>query len=125
MAMTMNKTAGRWIMVFIVVWCECGLTKKAEPPPTRDVNRDSGTASANGGWLRRLVRPHGYDWRSLNARMLLCSGSRRHEVRHKNEKQQTIDNDADNGWCEDALLAVLGNAEQGNDTKNQTDDDKQ
>src|ERR1035441_8648292 len=38
-------------------WRECGLTKKAEPPPTRDVNRDSGTASANGGWLRRLVRP--------------------------------------------------------------------
>src|ERR1035441_4766349 len=38
----------------------CGLTKKAEPPPTRDVNRDSGTASANGGWLRRLVRHHGY-----------------------------------------------------------------
>jgi hypothetical protein len=30
---------------------------KAEPPPTRGVNRDSGTASANGGWLRRLVRP--------------------------------------------------------------------
>ena len=37
-----------------------GLTKKAEPPPTRGVNRDSGTASANGGWLRRLVRPHGH-----------------------------------------------------------------
>src|ERR1035437_7176780 len=34
-----------------------GPTKKAEPPPTRDVNRDSGTDSANGGWLRRLVRP--------------------------------------------------------------------
>ena len=34
-----------------------GLTKKAEPPPTRGVNRDSGTDSANGGWLRRLVRP--------------------------------------------------------------------
>src|ERR1035441_6505880 len=34
----------------------CHLTKKAEPPPTRDVNRDSGTDSANGGWLRRLVR---------------------------------------------------------------------
>jgi hypothetical protein len=33
-----------------------GLTKKAEPPPTRDVSRDSGTDSANGGWLRRLVR---------------------------------------------------------------------
>src|SRR5665213_2450912 len=41
----------------IVMACECGLTKKAEPPPTRGVNRDSGTASANGGWLRRLVRP--------------------------------------------------------------------
>jgi hypothetical protein len=53
------------------VWVNCGffsymlsdtsdvcsrLTKKAEPPPTYDVNRDSGTASANGGWLRRLVR---------------------------------------------------------------------
>jgi len=37
-------------------WWPSGLTKKAEPPPTRDVNRDSGTASANGGWLRRLVR---------------------------------------------------------------------
>jgi len=45
---------------------ECGLTKKAEPPPTRGVSRDSGTASAihlrqgyggqDGGWLRRLVR---------------------------------------------------------------------
>jgi hypothetical protein len=35
----------------------CRLTKKAEPPPTRDVNRDSGTAMTNGGWLRRLVRP--------------------------------------------------------------------
>src|ERR1017187_4186356 len=34
------------------------LTKKAEPPPTCDVNRDSGTESANGGWLRRLVRRH-------------------------------------------------------------------
>ena len=26
-----------------------GLTKKAEPPPTRGVNRDSGTDRANGG----------------------------------------------------------------------------
>jgi len=33
-----------------------GLTKKAEPPPIRDVNRDSGTDRANGGWLWRLVR---------------------------------------------------------------------
>jgi hypothetical protein len=38
--------------------CVSGLTKKAEPPPTCDVNRDSGTDSANGGWLRRLVRLH-------------------------------------------------------------------
>ena len=38
--------------------CERCLTKKAEPPPTRDVNRDSGTDSGNGGWLRRLVRLH-------------------------------------------------------------------
>ncbi|GEM_PF-5563729 len=30
--------------------------KKAKPPLTRDVSRDSGTNSANGGWLRRLVR---------------------------------------------------------------------
>ena len=37
--------------------CECDLTNKTEPPPTRDVNRDSGTDRANGGWLRRLVRP--------------------------------------------------------------------
>ena len=35
------------------------LTKKAEPPPTRGVNRDSRTDSANGGWLRRMVRRHG------------------------------------------------------------------
>ena len=45
-----------WCVVFMVVVLD-GLTKKAEPPPTRDVNRDSGTASANGGWLRRLVEP--------------------------------------------------------------------
>ncbi len=38
-----------------------GLTKKAEPPPTRGANRDSGTDSANGGWLRRLVRPRSFD----------------------------------------------------------------
>ncbi len=40
------------------------LTEKAEPPPTRDVNRDSGTDRANGGWLRRLVRPQRHN-RSL------------------------------------------------------------
>jgi hypothetical protein len=44
--------------VFLVfcLMCDFGLTKKAEPPPTRGVNRDSGTDRANGGWLRRLVR---------------------------------------------------------------------
>ncbi len=42
------------------------LTKKAEPPPTRDVNRDSGTDSANGGWLRRLVRPRSHNLIKLN-----------------------------------------------------------
>src|ERR1039457_611912 len=45
----------------------CRLTKKAEPPPTRDVNRDSGTASANGGWLRRLVRHLGFKWQVRQA----------------------------------------------------------
>jgi len=45
-----------------------GLTKKAEPPPTRDVNRDSGTDSANGGWLRRLVRHRGQLLHNLNNR---------------------------------------------------------
>jgi len=33
------------------------LTQQAEPPPTRGVDRDSGTDSANGGWHWRLVRP--------------------------------------------------------------------
>ena len=33
--------------------------EKSSATPTRGVNRDSGTASANGGWLRRLVRHHG------------------------------------------------------------------
>jgi len=65
----------------------CCLTKKAEPPPTRGVNRDSGTASANGGWLRRLVRHHGYGQtfcvkqiRSLPAPKM----RRQHQVTNKN-----------------------------------------
>jgi hypothetical protein len=32
-----------------------GLDVLREPPPTHYVNRDSGTASANGDWLRQLV----------------------------------------------------------------------
>src|ERR1039457_466305 len=53
----MNRTSIRLSVLFFINVCS-GLTKKAEPPPTCDVNRDSGTDSANGGWLRRLVRPH-------------------------------------------------------------------
>jgi hypothetical protein len=45
-------------IILFLAWL-CRLTKKAEPPPTCGVNRDSGTDSANGGWLRRLVRHHG------------------------------------------------------------------
>ena len=52
---------------------DCGLTKKAEPPPTNDVNRDSGTDSANGGWLRRLVRRHGRHAQNLSANRKLAS----------------------------------------------------
>ena len=55
-----KRSAVNNMMATILMACVSGLTKKAEPPPTRDVNRDSGTASANGGWLRRLVRPHGH-----------------------------------------------------------------
>ncbi len=32
-----------------------GLTKKAEPPPTRGSRKTK--AAGDGGWLRRLVRP--------------------------------------------------------------------
>jgi hypothetical protein len=75
------------------------------------------------GW--RGKRQRASDWRRLNASVLLRSGSRRHKVRHKNKKQQTIDDEADNGGHENALRAVPGNAKQGDDTKNQADDDKQ
>jgi hypothetical protein len=61
-----GECVGHWAIYFLFLAVSAGfawqigyasrLTKKAEPPPTRGVNRDSGTASANGGWLRRLVR---------------------------------------------------------------------
>ena len=60
--------------LFINVVARSRLTKKAEPPPTRDVNRDSGTASANGGWLRRLVR------------------HQRREIHNKSGSNQTLTN---------------------------------
>jgi hypothetical protein len=53
-----SATIGVVFMVYLLVVFEfalrCRLTKKAEPPPTRDVNRDSGTDNAIGGWLQRL-----------------------------------------------------------------------
>jgi hypothetical protein len=54
----MNNPSIACVVIFVILflWWSIGLTKKAEPPPTRDVNRDSGTDRANGGWLRRLVR---------------------------------------------------------------------
>src|SRR5271154_4202065 len=45
-----------WDFIFMF-GVSCGLTKKAEPPPTRGVDCNR---SANGGWLRRLVRHHGH-----------------------------------------------------------------
>ena len=38
-------------------YSQSGLTKKAAPPPTRGVNRDSGTGSANGGVAYPHIRP--------------------------------------------------------------------
>ena len=81
-------------------------------------------AGQGGGWCRRPVGPHGHNWRSLNARLLLRSGPRRHEVRDENKYQQTVDDDADNSRRKDAFAAVPGNAEQGDDAKNQTDNDQ-
>src|ERR1017187_1889693 len=52
----LTKSSNEVSIGFICNKREERLTKKAEPPPTRGVNRDSGTDSANGGWLRRLVR---------------------------------------------------------------------
>src|ERR1035441_4262652 len=52
---TSMNVSSEMIRIVFIVCCGSSLTKKAEPPPTCDANRDSGTASANGGWLRRLV----------------------------------------------------------------------
>jgi hypothetical protein len=59
-------------------------TIKAEPPPTRDVNRDSGTDSANGGWLRRLVRP------IINNHLMSCFKTHKHgcHYNHQNQNDQ-------------------------------------
>src|SRR5664280_193030 len=46
---------------------------KAEPRPTKDVSRDSGTATANGRWFRRLVRLRPCDCESLTDLMSLDS----------------------------------------------------
>ena len=52
-----NATRGRLMSYSAPSVCMVTRSNVAEPPPTRDVNRDSGTESANGGWLRRLVEP--------------------------------------------------------------------
>jgi hypothetical protein len=61
---------------------------KAEPRPTKDVNREGGTATANGRWFRRLVRPHGEsesDCRAQdNPNMGRASLSVYHQNLHKN-----------------------------------------
>ena len=48
--------------VGITLMRECDLTKKAEPPPTCDANRDSGTDSANGGWVSCWVLHSEQQW---------------------------------------------------------------
>ena len=70
----------------------CGLTKKAEPPPTRGVNRDSGTDSANGGWLRRLVRPHGHLHNCFGFRLAMAKqiSPAINESRNKSQQIATI-----------------------------------
>src|ERR1019366_1780511 len=60
--MAPRRTVWFFFMGCYVLMCICRLTKKAEPPPTDDVNREGGTKAANGGWLRRLVRPHGHSF---------------------------------------------------------------
>jgi hypothetical protein len=50
---------------------------KAEPRPTKDVTRDSGTAMANGRWFRRLVRPipRGIESNPVGIEIGLASGN--------------------------------------------------
>src|SRR5665213_1293056 len=74
----------RVMMCGVRIKCGSRLTKKAEPPPTRDVNRDSGTDSANGGWLRRLVRHHVYLSRKHNKKQSPTSKLRQ---RHKSKTE--------------------------------------
>jgi len=54
--------------------------------------------------------------------MLPRPRSRRHEIGDKNEKQQCIEDNADNCWGKNALRAVLGNAEQRDDTESEAND---
>src|ERR1019366_9294859 len=79
--------------------CECGLSKKAEPPPTRDVNRDSGTASANGGWLRRLVRRQHRHNSKLSASTRLSDHLRHYGKRLLSHRAQIINLDLATGWA--------------------------
>ena len=73
-----------------------GLTKKAEPPPTNDVNRDSGTDSANGGWLRRLVRRHVvqsfFGLYKVHAKVFVPSAPIHHRIALPNELESSSGN---------------------------------
>ena len=51
--------------------------------------------------------------------------SRRKKVVDENEKQQPIDNDANECWRKDAFCTVLANAKQGDDSQTQPCKDKQ
>ena len=61
---------------------------KAEPQPNYDVNRECGTDSDNGCWLRRLVRQHGQLTHNLGRLLTwlrLCGITRTSIARHQNE----------------------------------------
>ncbi len=57
---------------------------------------------------------------------MLCfgSGAGGLEVGDEDRKQQAVDDEAGNGWGEDAAGALLGNAEEGDDTRNEAHEDE-
>ena len=88
-----------WTVSFI------GLTKKAEPPPTRSVNRDSGTDSANGGWLRRLVRRLVSHTKSLLVQNIRHCG---HYASYNTNNDKPTDNSTDANECVEILILGAG-----------------
>lgn len=69
-----------WLMVDV----SSGLAKKAEPSLARGGNRVSRTASATGGWLKRLVRRLGHhkppENRTENKITMYASGGNRNKT---------------------------------------------